>query len=117
MTALSLVGTEAHTGRGDQRIRLCRTLRSEREPTVPEDDLPQPRLPEEIPAGTRNMTKGKHTGHDAPFLDDEERAVIEAAERGEFEPDADLAARIAEWQTAASAHLQEKGHRRPPPGA
>ena len=30
------------------------------------------------------MTKGKHTGHDAPFLDDEERAVIEAAERGEF---------------------------------
>jgi predicted DNA binding CopG/RHH family protein len=48
------------------------------------------------------MTKGKHTGHDAPFLDDEERAVIEAAERGEFAPDADLAARAAEWQTAAS---------------
>jgi len=48
------------------------------------------------------MTKGKHTGHDAPFLDDEERAVIEAAEQGEFEPDADLAARTAEWQTAAS---------------
>jgi len=48
------------------------------------------------------MTKAKHTGHDAPFLDDEERAVIEAAERGEFEPVADLAARTAEWQTAAS---------------
>lgn len=48
------------------------------------------------------MKKGKHTGHDAPFLDDEERAVIEAAERGEFEPDPDPSARFAEWQTAAA---------------
>lgn len=48
------------------------------------------------------MKRGKHTGHDAPFLNDEERAVIEAAERGEFEPDPDLAARIAEWQAGAS---------------
>ena len=28
--------------------------------------------------------------------------MIEAAERGEFEPDTDLAARTAEWLTAAS---------------
>jgi predicted DNA binding CopG/RHH family protein len=48
------------------------------------------------------MKKAKHTGHDAPFLDDEERAVIEAAERGEFQPDPDRAARIAEWQAATS---------------
>jgi hypothetical protein len=53
------------------------------------------------------MKKGKHTGHDAPFLDDEERAVIEAAERGEFEPDPDPSARFAEWQAAASGTLKE----------
>jgi predicted nucleic acid-binding Zn-ribbon protein len=48
------------------------------------------------------MKKGKHTGHDAPFLDDEERAVIEAAERGELAPDPDPSVRFAEWQVAAS---------------
>ena len=54
------------------------------------------------------MKKGKHTGHDAPFLDDEERAVIEAAERGEFEPDPDPSARFSEWQAAASETSRER---------
>ena len=48
------------------------------------------------------MKKAKHTGFDAPFLDDEERAVIEAAERGELQAAPDRQAEIARWQAAAA---------------
>ena len=54
------------------------------------------------------MKKAKHTGFDAPFLDDEERAVIEAAERGEFQAAPDRQAEIARWQAAAARTSRKK---------
>jgi predicted DNA binding CopG/RHH family protein len=54
------------------------------------------------------MKKAKHTGYDAPFLDDEERTVVEAAERGEFKAEPDLPAQIARWQAAASNTSKRK---------
>jgi predicted DNA binding CopG/RHH family protein len=54
------------------------------------------------------MTKAKHTGFDAPFLDEDERAVIEAAECGEFQAAPDLQASIAGWQAAAARTSKKK---------
>jgi len=54
------------------------------------------------------MKKAKHTGFDAPFLDDEERAVIEAAERGEFQAAPELQAEVARWQAAAARTSKKK---------
>jgi predicted DNA binding CopG/RHH family protein len=54
------------------------------------------------------MNKSKHIGFDAPFLDDEERALIEAAERGELKAETDLPARIGEWQAAARATSKKR---------
>ena len=45
------------------------------------------------------MSKPKHTGFDAPYLDDEEREIMEALERGEYKPsDRPLEEIKAEWQ-------------------
>lgn len=54
------------------------------------------------------MKKSKYLGFDAPFLDDEERALIEAAGRGELQAEADLPARIAQWQAAARARSRKR---------
>ena len=47
------------------------------------------------------MTKPKHVGFDAPFLDDEERAAMEALERAQIMPDKSRAEALADWQAAA----------------
>ncbi|MGQ0484476.1 MAG: DNA-binding protein [Hyphomicrobiales bacterium] len=48
------------------------------------------------------MKKPKHTGHDAPYLDDEEREIMEAVKRGEFKSSGRPLSKIkAEWQAAA----------------
>jgi predicted DNA binding CopG/RHH family protein len=54
------------------------------------------------------MKKAKHPGYDAPFLDDEERAVVEAAERGEFVAEPDLPAKIAQWRASAAETSRKK---------
>jgi len=44
------------------------------------------------------MNNKTHTGFDAPFLDEEERMIVEALD--EFEPDPHLNERKTEWQQA-----------------
>lgn len=54
------------------------------------------------------MAKAKHTDVDAPFLDDDERAIVEAAEGGEFAPEQNLQLRIELWQQAAASTSKKK---------
>jgi len=45
------------------------------------------------------MKKPKHTGYDAPYLDNEERDIMEAVKRGEFKSSGRPLEEIkAEWQ-------------------
>nr|VFK17890.1 MAG: Predicted DNA binding protein, CopG/RHH family [Candidatus Kentron sp. LPFa]VFK67511.1 MAG: Predicted DNA binding protein, CopG/RHH family [Candidatus Kentron sp. UNK]VFK72802.1 MAG: Predicted DNA binding protein, CopG/RHH family [Candidatus Kentron sp. UNK] len=47
-----------------------------------------------------------HIGFDAPFLDEEERMIVEAFD--EFEPDSNLDERKTEWQQALRNTLRRK---------
>jgi predicted DNA binding CopG/RHH family protein len=52
--------------------------------------------------------KPKHPGFDAPFLDDEEKAIFEAVERGEYVSVKPRAQALKEWQQAARNTLRKK---------
>lgn len=52
------------------------------------------------------MNRQTHTGFDAPFLDEEERMIMEAVE--EFDPDPDLDERKRAWQQALRNTVKRK---------
>ncbi len=54
------------------------------------------------------MNKEKHLGYDPPYLDDEEREIIEAMKRGEYVSAPDLPERIKEFKQAAANTLKKK---------
>ena len=54
------------------------------------------------------MKKPKHTGFDAPFLDDEEKALIETLDPARIAPDRKSADVLAEWQAAARNTQRKK---------
>jgi predicted DNA binding CopG/RHH family protein len=54
------------------------------------------------------MKKAKHLGYDAPYLDDEERDIMEALARGEFKPDKSREEALAEWQAIVRNNQRKK---------
>jgi predicted DNA binding CopG/RHH family protein len=54
------------------------------------------------------MTRPKHRGFDAPFLDEEERALIEPIERAGLKPDKSQAEALAEWRSVVKNTLRKK---------
>lgn len=44
------------------------------------------------------MKKPKHTGYDAPYLDDEEREFFETLDPAKIKPDKTRAKALSEWQ-------------------
>jgi predicted DNA binding CopG/RHH family protein len=54
------------------------------------------------------MKKPKHTGYDAPYLDDEERDIMEALARGEFISDKSREEALAEWQAVVRNSPRKK---------
>lgn len=54
------------------------------------------------------MTKRKHRGFDAPFLDEEERVMIEAIDARKIKSDKSQAEAIAEWRAVVKNTQRKK---------
>ncbi len=54
------------------------------------------------------MTKPKHTGFDAPFLDEEEEEIFKAVERGEYVSDMTREEASKMWQDAVRNTFRKK---------
>lgn len=54
------------------------------------------------------MTKPKHRGFDAPFLDDEERAMIESIDPAKIKADRSQTEALAEWRAVVKNTQRKK---------